>query len=951
MNERDRIRSALSYIPATMARAEWARIGMAIKSELGDDGFDLFEDWSLSVDGISLSDIKSTWKSIKPSAGGKSVGLGTLIYEAKKGGWKQDSSYKAPTAAEIAERKAVRERKEAERALEEAQEHASAAQFAAELWAKGRPADDHPYLQRKGVKSHGLLVGPWYRLDESTGELVQVTNNGLYVPMKDRTGKLHSLQCISQKEDGGKRYLKGGAKRGHFHAVGTKPMTQGGNPVFCLGEGYATCASAHEATGHLVLTCFDAGNLITVARAIRERLPAAVIIMLADFDSDKPNNPGLTAATEAARDVGGLLAVPQLLDAPGAKCDFNDVHLADGLVAVAGFINGAEPPPPEGDGEPLEGLQETIGADEAPEPIDLPEEAPAADTEAAAYDPDVADGGTYEDEDSLANNGFFTVLGYDGEDYFFFNHRKGQVTAITASGLSTARMLELAEINWWEMYFPARTKGGARFDHNMATEWLFKVAYQRGIYDPDRVRGRGAWTDKGRALFHHGDYLTVDTVPVPLTKIESSYVYQKARSMPAPAEQPMTDEEGRHLLKVASMAQWKKPGSAALMAGWVMLAPICGALTWRSHIWLTGEAGSGKSTLATKFTAALLRNIAIGVQGDSSEAGIRQELKADALPVVIDEAESNNEGDKKRIENVIALIRKTSTESQFKTLKGTPTGDGNSFLVRSMFCLASITVNLPGKADIDRLTILRLKSPKKLAPGVVDERWVKLEEELNKISEDAGISSRLLARSLAMMPTILAALKVFRRVAAQRFGTQRVGDQLGTLMAGAWCLAHSIVPSEEQAMKMLNSYDWTEHADDGGGSDDPTKALAVVLEAKIRLHNVDYSVFEIIERASGMVTGPIALHVDDSDAALRRNGMKIEGDYVVFSNNSPALKELVAKTAYSTDLRGQLQRIEGASTMDNKTFSFSGIKSKGVGVPLSIIFDPPATPDPNEPPI
>jgi putative DNA primase/helicase len=938
----DRIRSALTAIPADLERRFWIRIGCAIKSELGDDGFYLWDEWSLTAAGYNAKDAKSAWKSIKADGPG-AVGLGTLIYEAKQRGWTEDTKYKPPTKDEIEARQAARRAREAEQALLDAQLAAAAAEFALDLWEnKSRPADDHPYLQRKGVKSYGLRVGPWYRLDEDpdpeTGEvtqkLVEVTKNGLYVPMRDRTGKLHSLQCISQKPDGGKRYLKDGAKRGHFFAVGSKPLQQDGRPVFCLGEGYATCASAHEATGHLVLTCFDTSNLPTVAKAIRERVPSAIIIMLADNDQDDPKNPGLSTARKVAQEVGALVAVPVLADAPEQRCDFNDLHLADGPEAVAAAIAGAKP------------YEETPAAPE-PDPAaaalpDMPE--PPQDIPPAPIPIDEPRQDF--DEDEIANNGHFSILGYNQNDFYIFSDAKRQICVLTKSDMNVTALLEYAPLNFWEMYFPARTKGQSKFDTNLAAEWLFGVAHRRGIYDPSRVRGRGAWIDKNRSVYHHGGYLTVDGVKTDITSISSAYVYPMASDLLTEHKdaQAMTDEEGRWLLKVAGMARWNKPGSAALLAGWAMLAPICGALTWRSHIWLTGEAGSGKSTIQNKFAGALLRDISLHANGDSTEAGIRQNLKADALPVLIDELESNDETDKRRVAGMIALIRKTSTESQAQTFKGTPTGDGNTFRIRSMFCLASINTNFPGgQADVDRLTVLALKTPSNPVTPEQAQQWDSLEAELNKIDGDPEISSRLLNRALSMMPTILATLKVFRRVAAKRFGRQRDGDQLGTLMAGAWCLTSKAVPTDEQALKLIDYYDWEEHANDGSNADDPTKALGAILDAKLRVNHVDYSVYEIAEVAARGAGSP-GLHHEECVAILRRNGIRIErtdeGQFLVVSNNSAAITDLVAKTPYSTNLRGQLLRVPGASKMDNQSFKFNGITSKAVGIPMNLILEP-----------
>ena len=63
------IRAALAHIPASLAREEWARVGMAIKSEFPDDtGRDLFEAWSATADEHDASATRSTWRSIKAGA-------------------------------------------------------------------------------------------------------------------------------------------------------------------------------------------------------------------------------------------------------------------------------------------------------------------------------------------------------------------------------------------------------------------------------------------------------------------------------------------------------------------------------------------------------------------------------------------------------------------------------------------------------------------------------------------------------------------------------------------------------------------------------------------------------------------------------------------------------------------------------------------------------------------
>ena len=120
--------------------------------------------------------------------------------------------------------------------------------------------------------------------------------------MRDVDGELHSLQFILP--DGGKRFLTGGRKRGCYYGIG-RPAG-----ALCICEGYATAASIYEATGYATACAFDAGNLLPVAEALRAKFPRLSLVIAADNDSEAAGNPGLTAATAAARAVGAAVAVP-----------------------------------------------------------------------------------------------------------------------------------------------------------------------------------------------------------------------------------------------------------------------------------------------------------------------------------------------------------------------------------------------------------------------------------------------------------------------------------------------------------------------------------------------------------------------------------------------------------------------------------------------------------------
>lgn len=205
----------------------------------------------------------------------------------------------------------------ARREAEEERRHAKAAETAATRWNEANDAPDtHPYLERKGVRSYGLRL--W--------------GNQLLVPLHDEAGKLVSLQSIDP--DGEKRFLAGGKMRGGAFFI---PARDGKTAAVLIAEGYATAASACMASGYAAFVAFNAGNLLSVAMRARRLFPESRLIVVADDDwqteGKTGKNTGLKAAEEAARRVGGWLAVPPVRGIPGAS-DINDLHQKGGIDTV-----------------------------------------------------------------------------------------------------------------------------------------------------------------------------------------------------------------------------------------------------------------------------------------------------------------------------------------------------------------------------------------------------------------------------------------------------------------------------------------------------------------------------------------------------------------------------------------------------------------------------------------
>ncbi len=329
-------RGMLAHLSPDMPRSEWASVAMALKSEFGEAGFEYFDAWSQRSEKYRQADTCSTWRSVKAGGG---VSIGTLVHMAKAAGWRPDAG---PTPAmdpaklkaerEARQRRADDERQRIERTQRERAERAR------ELWEAASPEGASPYLARKGLKAaHGARFAP---------------GGVLRVPMRDGAGELWNVQDIHPERlpdprtgelGPDKLYAagRGARKAGLFHMIGDAA----GADVLLMGEGFATCASGHEATGRPVCVAFDAPNLPTVARELRRLYPSALLLMLADNDRTTEaatgRNPGREAAEKAVAAVNGAAVWPEPHELPDDGSDWNDASRHAGPELVRQRIEAA----------------------------------------------------------------------------------------------------------------------------------------------------------------------------------------------------------------------------------------------------------------------------------------------------------------------------------------------------------------------------------------------------------------------------------------------------------------------------------------------------------------------------------------------------------------------------------------------------------------------------------
>jgi putative DNA primase/helicase len=268
--------------------------------------------------------------------------------------------------------------------------------------------------------------------------------------------------------------------------------------------------------------------------------------------------------------------------------------------------------------------------------------------------------------------------------------------------------------------------------------------------------------------------------------------------------------------------------------------------------------------------------------------------------------------------------------------RGGAEGAAQRFVIRSMFLLCSISTALKQGADASRFAQLTLRNPSFLPKEERAAHWSQLDRDLTAIITPE-IGHRMMLRSVSLIPVIRDSVAVFRRAAADRFDSQRQGDQFGTLLAGAWSLTNQHVASEDEAFALIDRENWQQYRDDAEQPDEE-RCLQHILQHQLRVegdrgNGYNRTVWELIElvrgTAASMEIGP-----GSAEAHLGRIGVKIDGERLVISNTAKALRRILSETPWADSWGTVLSRLPGAQRAGVIRFRGLAGVSRAVSVAL-----------------
>jgi hypothetical protein len=312
----------------------------------------------------------------------------------------------------------------------------------------------------------------------------------------------------------------------------------------------------------------------------------------------------------------------------------------------------------------------------------------------------------------------FHILGLSDDGQAYFISTEDRLYPMNPMSFTKTKLYNLMPLQTWETMYSEDHGTGGKMWENAISDLI--QAVNHSDFDPDRMRGRGAWREPdGRICYHDGE----NTVG----KYDKKRVFlKKSPKKIGIGKKHATPDERMGIYVAASRLTFATISDCIRTLSWSVLAPFAGALPWRSAALLTGGSGSGKTTIVNEIIKKLsMSKVCSG--GDTTAAGVRQEVGVDSCSVVVEEAEGDTPKKKQNRDDIFSLMRQSTSDDSPDVWKGTIDGKGVKFKLSSMFLFVAIDPTINCEADEKRI----FRVPLINAPYQIDE-WLEREAQLIK---------------------------------------------------------------------------------------------------------------------------------------------------------------------------------------------------------------------------
>lgn len=459
----------------------------------------------------------------------------------------------------------------------------------------------------------------------------------------------------------------------------------------------------------------------------------------------------------------------------------------------------------------------------------------------------------------------FEFLGYSQDSYYFLVRQTNGVLEYRAGELTSNRLLFLAPEAWWIQRFPIAKGKRLVLDLAKAIDWINREQQSVGSYQQKRSIGAGVYNTADGILINIGSKAWLNGAEV-VKRIDENRIINSDHVI----SNPFNDQPEFDYQQIVRALDNVNSDHADFLMGWLCLAPICGALDWRPHVWLTGQAGSGKSYFMEQILSPLLGDWVYKVGGTAStEAGVRRTLKNSVLPLVMEEAETA-EGDTglKNMARILNLSTSSSTKSSAVTVQAN-NRQTEDFRPQSMFMFISTEPAKMSQAQMSRITsvILHPIADMSLPVPVFNGNFV--------------------SRQIKELPRIMQVVTESIRVLREFTEDARFSDQYGSLLGAAeFIRSNGMVSIEELKKQIISRYEST-ITERKIEQDDLSAGKRIIIE--ILSHHIKEGM------SNYLVADLINNNRETERIILESRGMKLKGNSLYLFPNHSYMKSLGEK--------------------------------------------------------
>lgn len=485
-------------------------------------------------------------------------------------------------------------------------------------------------------------------------------------------------------------------------------------------------------------------------------------------------------------------------------------------------------------------------------------------------------------------------MGYtQRQEYIFYHQQKRLIVSLTPNQLITpASIIDLASTEFWSTVCPKVDKDGratGNFQPQAIADLLMRSCKEVGPFDTSNIYGSGIYLENGKVIQNIRGEVPVSSIGRTYVRFQDLAEYNGLPICP------------KNVFGFFKQFWWEDPYMAELAMGWTVLGPICGALEWRTHIVISGQAGTGKTTLL-KGISSLCSPLGLNLQGATTEAGIRQSLQADSRAVTLDEFETDHGINSTR--KVMRLIR-SSSAADTRIVKGSVDGKAIYYEVRSAFALGAV-YQLPLE-PADKTRIIELSLRQHASDQKDRENIIAIFQEFESMKGAwpnfvIGKVDHILS-SISKFQTLMPAINIRH--------AQNISNLFGAFYAAIYdqldlAEIRKFIDDRMELIQKLSAA----HEDS-----DPERCLDIILAIKV---DRDFTVRSLVAQSY-----KDERTWDQANSNLSAYGLKILPDGLAIANQSQSLRKSFQGTVFEHEGWSRaLGRLHGAAKGENHRTRF-----------------------------